>query len=212
METTVTKNTKALSNNVVTLSGEITSEANFSHEIFGEKFYNYTLTIARLSEETDNIQLAISERLIMPDALPVGSKVTINGQFRSFNKHEGPNNRLILYVFVREIELIDEITNANNIALNGFICKKPIYRVTPMGREICDLLVAVNRPYGKSDYIPCICWGRNAKYAASLEVSQEIIVHGRIQSREYEKKLSEEQVETRTAYEVSISKIEEVNK
>lgn len=200
-----TKNT--IENNVVTLSGEITSEGKFSHEIFKEGFYSYTLSVNRLSEETDNITLTISERLINPDQLPVGTKITVVGQFRSYNSHEGERNRLILSVFVREI-LEETEKDKNEIALKGYICKQPTYRKTPLGREICDLLIAVNRPYGKSDYIPCICWGRNARFASDFNVGQEISINGRIQSRTYTKRLSEDKTEDRTAYEVSISKIE----
>lgn len=194
--------------NLVTLSGEICSEKEFSHEIYGEKFYVLKLSVNRLSDKTDEILLTISERLVNLDELVIGIKVSITGQFRSYNKHEEDKNHLILSVFVRELIINEENEeDKNSIILNGYICKNPIYRKTPLGREIADLLIAVNRPYGKSDYIPCICWGRNAKYASTLEVGQGITINGRVQSRTYMKKIGED-VEERTAYEVSISKIE----
>ena len=206
-----TKNTNVIENNVVTLSGEITSKGEFSHEVYKEGFYSYTLSVKRLSEEVDNVVLTISERLINPEALAVGTKVTVTGQFRSYNLRTESKNRLILSVFVREFsEDKEEKLDKNSIELRGYICKKPNYRKTPLGREICDLLIAVNRPYGKSDYIPCICWGRNARYTSDFEVRQEISINGRIQSRTYTKKLSDTESEERTAYEVSISKIEAI--
>lgn len=197
-------------NNAVVMSGEISSEAVFSHEIYGEKFYSYNLSVKRLSEEVDIIPLTISERLAKD--LTVGTKVSVMGQFRSYNKHEQIKNRLVLSVFVREIKIVEKETNDkrdnNDIMLKGYVCKLPTYRKTPLGREVCDLLIAVNRPYGKSDYVPCICWGRNARFAGEFEVSQEITIYGRIQSRKYIKKISEGQTEERIAYEVSVAKIE----
>lgn len=215
METlNVTENTKALENNVVNLTGEIVSEKRYSHEIYGEKFYIYDLSIARLSGENDLIPLTISERLMNLDELNIGTKVIVEGQFRSYNKHEENKNRLILSVFVRSIDVLTEEDgnkNDNSIKLDGFICKKPNYRKTPLGREITDLLIAVNRPYGKSDYIPCIVWGRNARYTSDLEVSTHVTIYGRIQSRTYKKKISETETEDRIAYEVSVSKIDIVS-
>ena len=213
METTTKKtNAKAELLNSVTLNGEICSEKEFSHEVYGEQFYTLKLSVKRLSEKTDEILLTISERLTNLDELTVGTKVSILGQFRSYNKHEENKNRLILSVFVRELVIINEEPeeNKNSITLNGYICKTPVYRKTPLGREIADVLLAVNRPYGKSDYIPCICWGRNARYASGLEVGQGITINGRDQSRVYTKKIGEE-VEEITAYEVSVSKIELFN-
>lgn len=213
METTTKKtNAKAELLNSVTLNGEICSEKEFSHEVYGEQFYTLKLSVKRLSEKADEILLTISERLTNLDELTVGTKVSILGQFRSYNKHEENKNHLILSVFVRELVIINEEPeeNKNSITLNGYICKTPVYRKTPLGREIADVLLAVNRPYGKSDYIPCICWGRNARYASGLEVGQGVTINGRVQSRVYTKKIGEE-VEERTAYEVSVSKIELFN-
>lgn len=196
-------------NNLVTLRGEICSEKQYSHEVYGEQFYTLEMAVKRLSGEADKIVLTISERLMNLDELTIGTKLTVSGQFRSYNKHEEHKNRLILSVFVRELTVGNENNeeDVNSIELYGYICKQPVYRKTPLGREISDLLVAVNRTYGKSDYIPCICWGRNARYASTFEVGQGVKIIGRVQSRTYTKKNGEE-VEERIAYEVSVSKIE----
>ena len=202
---------KILENNQVSIVGEIISDFQYSHEVYGEGFYMVEVAVSRLSNFSDYIPLMISERLIDTSQSYIGQKVYVTGQFRSYNRHEELKNRLVLSVFVREIEFIEEETEemkSNQILLDGYICKDPIYRKTPLGREIADLLVAVNRSYGKSDYIPCICWGRNARCAARLEVGVHVQIWGRIQSREYVKRLNEDEVEKRTAYEVSVSKIE----
>ena len=167
--------------------------------------------VRRLSNSEDQIPLMISERLLDVTQDYTGEYIMVNGQFRSYNRHEEQKNRLILSVFVREVEFISEEPDGaktNSVLLDGYICKQPIYRKTPLGREIADLLLAVNRPYGKSYYIPCICWGRNARYASAFEVGEHVQVLGRIQSREYVKRLSETETEKRTAYEVSVSKLE----
>ena len=190
---------KVIENNQAAVMGKIISGFTFSHEIFGEGFYMMDVEVARLSESYDIIPVMVSERLIDVDANYEGEYVSIYGQFRSYNRHEERRNKLILSVFAREIYL------------DGYICKEPVYRKTPLGREIADVLLAVNRPYGKSDYIPCICWGRNARYAGSFEVGAHCAVWGRIQSREYMKKLSEDQLEKRIAYEVSVSKLERMD-
>ena len=202
---------KILENNQVSIVGEIISDFQYSHEVYGEGFYMVEVAVSRLSNFSDYIPLMISERLIDTSQSYIGQKVYVTGQFRSYNRHEELKNRLVLSVFVREIEFIEEETEemkSNQILLDGYICKDPIYRKTPLGREIADLLVAVNRSYGKSDYIPCICWGRNARFAARFEVGVHVQIWGRIQSREYVKRLNEDEVEKRTAYEVSVSKIE----
>ena len=202
---------KILENNQVSIVGEIISDFQYSHEVYGEGFYMVEVAVSRLSNFSDYIPLMISERLIDTSQSYIGQKVYVTGQFRSYNRHEELKNRLVLSVFVREIEYIEEETEemkSNQILLDGYICKDPIYRKTPLGREIADLLVAVNRSYGKSDYIPCICWGRNARFAARFEVGVHVQIWGRIQSREYVKRLNEDEVEKRTAYEVSVSKIE----
>lgn len=202
---------KLFENNQVTMIGEIVSEFEFSHEVYGEGFYLVDISVSRLSDSVDYIPLMVSERLVDVTQSYIGETISVSGQFRSYNRHEEKKNRLILSVFVRELEFVDEIEDdikSNQIYLDGYICKEPIYRKTPLGREIADLLVAVNRSYGKSDYIPCICWGRNARYASSFDVGSHVEVYGRIQSREYIKKIGEEQTEKRVAYEVSVNKIE----
>lgn len=191
--------------------GEIMGDFEFSHEIFGEGFYMVDVRVERLSDSSDIIPLMVSERLVNVEEDFKGQNIMVTGQFRSYNRHEERKNRLVLSVFAREIEFVEvtpENVQTNQIYLDGYICKEPIYRKTPLGREIADLLLAVNRPYGKSDYIPCICWGRNARYADSFIVGERCAVWGRIQSREYMKKISEDQASKRVAYEVSVSKLE----
>ena len=198
-----------LDNNETQLIGIIDSDLEFNHELFEGHFY--FLKVNRLSDTFDIIPITISERLLKGISFKKNDLVRIKGQFRSYNNYLGDGRKLILTVFARDIEYVSEketIKNPNYIYLNGFICKQPIYRTTPFGREISDILLAVNRAYNKSDYIPCIAWGRNARYSQTLEVGQNIKIWGRIQSREYQKKISEEKVVTRVAYEVSVSKME----
>ena len=201
-------------NNEAHISGEICGELSFSHEIYGEAFYSFTLRVMRLSDMCDYINVTVSERLISNMELHDGSMVCVNGQFRSYNNYCETGNRLILTVFARDIKEFCEAddeeinSNPNQIYLNGFLCKAPVYRTTPFGREITDLLIAVNRAYNKSDYIPCIAWGRNARYSSSLNVGDNIKIWGRIQSREYQKKISDDESVTKTAYEISVSKME----
>ncbi len=201
-----------IQNNSVTLIGEVASGFTFNHEVYGEKFYTINLDVKRLSGQADIIPLTISERLIDVNDNYIGSTLEIRGQFRSFNLRDQSRAKLVLSVFVREVFFLEEnftdYTKSNSISLNGYLCKAPVYRKTPLGREIADLLIAVNRPYGKSDYIPCIAWGRNAKYASGLFVATRLEIFGRIQSREYTKKLSETDTISRIAYEVSVSNLE----
>ena len=202
---------KIIENNQVTIMGKVATEFSFSHEVFGEGFYMVEVEVKRLSNSEDRIPLMISERLIDVTQDYTGEYIMVHGQFRSYNRHEEQKNRLVLSVFVREISFMEEEpdgTKTNSIWLDGYICKMPIYRKTPLGREIADLLLAVNRPYGKSDYIPCICWGRNARYASGFEVGEHVQLLGRIQSREYVKRISDTETEKRVAYEVSVSKLE----
>lgn len=200
-----------LTNNEVTLEGEVFTEPEFSHEIYGEVFNKFVLRVSRLSENFDDIIITVSERLLLGEELSVGSLVKVTGQFRSYNNYSDTGNKLVLTVFAREIEYIYEENNTpNKIYLNGYVCKEPVYRVTPFGREIADILLAVNRQYGKSDYIPCITWGRNAKFSSELEVGTNIKLWGRIQSRIYKKRIDDDNFEERTAYEISVSKLEVV--
>jgi primosomal replication protein N len=153
----------------------------------------------------------VSERILDVRADYRGYVLRANGQFRSYNRHEEKHNRLVLSAFARELKFLEEedsLAPVNQIFLDGYICKPPVYRKTPLGREIADVLLAVNRPYGKSDYIPCICWGRNARFAGNLEIGSRIQLIGRIQSREYQKRVSENELIRRVAYEVSVNKLE----
>ena len=210
-------NTNYLENNHLVLVVKVTSEKKFSHEIYGESFYIFDLEVARLSGNADIIPITISERLILEKELEIGDRVSIEGQFRSYNSYENEKNRLILTVFAKDIKyLTEEEENpsekvSNEVTLVGYICKKPIYRQTPFGREISDILLAVNRAYNKSDYIPAIAWGRNARFCQNIEVGTKVKIAGRVQSRNYEKKFEDGTTQTRTAYEVSISSLEIVN-
>ncbi len=201
-----------LVNNKVCVIGKIISEFVFSHEVYGEGFYNFSLEVPRLSQITDILPVTISERLIDKRNFPIGTDVSIIGQIRSYNNflETDKRNKLVLTLFTREIEILEEASNKNpnEIYLNGYVCKLPVYRATPFGREITDILLAVNRSYNKSDYIPCIAWGRNARFAGKLNVGDNIEVFGRMQSRQYQKKYEDGKVEEKTAYEISISKIE----
>lgn len=203
---------KVFTNNQVTIAGEVVSEFTFSHEVYGEHFYIVNIAVCRLSNSYDVIPVMVSERLIDVTSDYRGCVLQVSGQFRSYNRHEENRNRLVLSVFAREAVLSsqedEDEQNPNHIFLDGYVCKHPVYRKTPLGREIADVLLAVNRPYGKSDYIPCICWGRNARFADKFEVGSHIQIWGRIQSREYQKKIAEDQYEKRVAYEVSVSKLE----
>ncbi|MBQ7573093.1 MAG: single-stranded DNA-binding protein [Clostridia bacterium] len=199
-----------LSNNQAVVIGTIESEFVFNHEIYAEKFYTFTVSIPRLSGTSDSIRIMISERLIMDGDYTEGDLVEITGQFRSYNSYDNGENRLLLTVFAKDIAHIDDTTgkNPNSLYLDGFICKTPIYRTTPFGREITDILIAVNRSYNKSDYIPIIAWGRNARFAKNLHVGDNVRIWGRIQSRNYQKRISEDETITKTAYEVSINRME----
>ena len=219
-----------LENNYLTLVGKVTSEKQFSHEIYGERFYSFNLSVPRLSGNADIIPVTVSERLITDEMMQIGTKLLIKGQFRSYNSYENERNRLILTVFAKDIEKLEEEvpktevneegeevqvndfvkkeTVTNEVILIGYICKKPIYRQTPFGREIADLLLAVNRAYNKSDYIPSIAWGRNARFCQNLEVGTEVKIVGRIQSRNYEKKYEDGTIVKKVAYEVSVGSLE----
>ena len=213
-------NTNYSENNQLVLIGKVTSEKRFSHEIYGEKFYIFDLSVPRLSGNADNIPITISERLLVEEDLEIGKNVIIEGQFRSYNSYENEKNRLVLTVFAKEIKFGNEEeeefkpskeNSSNEVILDGFICKKPIYRKTPFGREIADVLLAVNRAYNKSDYIPCIAWGRNARFCENIPVGTEVRIIGRVQSRQYEKKYEDGTSEIRIAYEVSVASLEVID-
>lgn len=196
-------------NNEVKVSGIIKGNFEFSHEVCGEKFYRGHIQANRASGFVDEVPILISERIINVNDSWNSRRVRVSGQFRSYNQHIDDKAKVVLNVFVEEIEEIEEMAaDENEIELIGFVCKAPTYRKTPLGREISDLLIAVNRPYGRSDYIPCVAWGRNARYTHSFELGKKIHISGRVQSREYTKKLNENESEIRTAYEVSIGMLE----
>ena len=215
--------TNYLENNYLTLVGKVTGEKRYSHEIYGEKFYVFDLSIPRLSGNADIIPITVSERIVNDDMLAIGKKLLVKGQFRSYNSYENERNRLILTVFAKDIveleeneeqeenELTKKDQVTNEVVLIGYICKKPIYRQTPFGREIADILLAVNRAYNKSDYIPSIAWGRNARFCQNIEVGTQVKIVGRVQSRTYEKKFEDGTSQTRVAYEVSIGSLEIIN-
>lgn len=204
---------RLMENNEVVVAGKIDTPLEYDHELYGETFYKFFIAIPRLSGYVDLLPVTISDRLLGSIDMEVGNEIVIEGQLRSYNKHIEGKNRLILTVFARDIrEKVEEIENPNTIFLNGFLCKPPIYRVTPFKREISDILMAVNRSYNKSDYIPAIAWGRNARFCETLGVGNQLKIWGRIQSRIYQKKLNDGTVEDRTAYEVSITKLEVVQK
>lgn len=200
-------NYELLLNNNVELWGKVKTSPEYSHTVIGENFYEFTLEVPRLSESSDIIPITISEKLFTKDDLKPDTVIAVSGQFRSYNKLIENKSKLMLTVFVREIIPVDTNKNPNVINLKGFLCKEPIFRTTPFKREICDILLAVNRAYNKSDYIPCIAWGRNARFVKNLPVGTKIDIEGRIQSRVYQKKLSEEEIVNKTAYEISISKV-----
>ena len=213
-------NTNYEDNNHLTLVGRVTSDKRFSHEIYGEKFYIFNLSVPRLSGNADVIPVTISERLLTTQDVFIGAKLQIDGQFRSYNSYANEKNKLILTVFVKDVQFLEENQEeeevrrdivSNEVVLDGFICKKPIYRKTPFGREISDILLAVNRAYNKSDYIPCIAWGRNARFCENVAVGTEVRIIGRVQSREYEKKHEDGTTEKKVAYEVSVASLEVAN-
>jgi len=200
------------STNFIEVGGSILTDLVFSHEIYGEGFYRFDVGVERLSGTADALPVTVSERIIDKQTMKLGQLVLIRGQIRSYNSYVEADrkNKLVLTVFARDIELLDAPVepSPNDVFLNGYLCKTPIYRTTPFGREIADLLVAVNRSYNKSDYIPCIAWGRNARYAGRLAVGDNIRLWGRMQSRQYQKRIDDNEVLEKTAYEVSTAKIE----
>ena len=213
-------NTNYSENNQLVLVGKVTSDKRISHEIYGEKFYIFDLSVPRLSGNADIIPITISERLLLEEDLEIGKNVIIEGQFRSYNSFENEKNKLVLTVFAKEIKFAEDQeedfkptkeNTSNEVILDGFICKKPIYRKTPFGREIADVLLAVNRAYNKSDYIPCIAWGRNARFCENIPVGTEVKIIGRVQSRQYEKKYEDGTSEIKIAYEVSVASLEVID-
>ncbi len=210
------KQNTVVNNNYFKASGTVSSIPVFSHNLYGEGFYTFTMKIPRLSQSYDILPITISDRLIHMEELQVGTKILLSGQIRSYNNYdpEEDRNKLIITVFTKDISVLEETDSLpiiNEVVINGFICKPPVYRTTPFGREICDLLIACNRSYKKSDYIPSIAWGRNAKFAQDLQVGTNVIIGGRLQSRTYQKKVNDEEVVEKVAYEISLTKIESVS-
>ena len=201
-----------MENNVITLTGTVETSAQYSHSVLGEEFFIFTLRVPRLSENDDLLPVTISGRQLDNVLISPGNKVKVKGQLRSYNKYTASKTRLILTVFAKGVAtaLPDDSENPNEIFVNGFVCKEPIYRRTPFGREITDLIIAVNRAFNRSDYIPAIAWGKNAVFSENLEVGANVMLWGRLQSRNYSKRISDEETETRTAYELSITKIEKM--
>ena len=199
-------------NNYVRITGYV-DKFIYNHTAYDERFYSSFVHSQRRSGTVDDIPVIASEYLVKKDDLD-GKYVEIDGEFRSMNMEVEGKSKLILQLFVKNIRIVktkESADDENEIILDGFLVKNPIYRVTPNGRQIADMMIAVNRPLGRSDYIPCICWGGSAKWAENLEVGTEIFVQGRIQSREYIKRLSEDESEIRTAYEVSIGRMVKKN-
>lgn len=204
-------NYEQMNNNKVYLRGKVVSDMAFSHEVFDEKFYEVNLEVPRLSNFNDVIPITISERFLIDYTFEKGKEIAVKGQFRSYNKQCENKSKLVLTVFVREICELDESLNPNTIELSGYVCKPPVYRTTPFKREICDVLLAVNRAYNKSDYIPCITWGRNARFIKNIQIGEKIELTGRIQSREYQKKIADDMIENKVAYEISVTKVSVCN-
>ena len=194
--------------NSIELAGVLGDKIELSHTVYGEKFYSCFLDIKRLSNRTDSVPVTIPEKLLVQHRIKSGDCMRMEGQLRSYNYYlkvddlsSNKKSRLVVTAFCKSILPYEE--DVNSVQLDGFVCKPPIYRVTPFGKHICDLLVAVNRSYSKSDYIPVIYWGENAKRASSLTVSSNIRVSGRLQSREYEKRKDDGDITVKTTYEVS---------
>lgn len=200
-------NYEMMNNNIATICGVVNEEPKFSHQMYGEGFYESSIIVSRLSEQSDVIPFTISERLLSDGRVELGSTITITGQLRSYNKLTEGRSKLCLTLFVRDLLETDETKNPNTIDISGYICKPPVYRMTPFKREICDILLAVNRAYNKSDYLPCIAWGRNARFVKDIAVGEKIYINGRIQSRNYQKVQEDGSVDTKVAYEVSINRI-----
>lgn len=193
--------------NLLRLGGTLATHPVYGHEVFAEQFYYSTLSVPRLSGAEDLLPITISERLMENKTLEPGTPMALEGQLRSYNKVVEGAGRLLITGFVQRLLNPEELQNPNQVQLYGALCKAPSYRTTPFGREICDLMLAVNRAYGKSDYIPCITWGRTARFASHLQVGDHVQVQGRFQSRAYQKQLADGTILNKTAYEVSVGRL-----
>ena len=203
--------------NQVIMSGTVLQPLTMSHSAYGEDFYGTVLSVARRSGLLDRIPILIPGRILGSDMHCLGQRIQSRGQYRSWTQHEQGRNHLILQVFVTELSFLGRSGPAacsrNDIYLDGYVCRDPIYRLTPRGREIAEMLLAVGRAYNKSDYLPCICWGTNARAAQSMKSGAHVRIWGRIQSRIYHKSLLPEDGGSRdyiekTAYEISVARME----
>lgn len=193
--------------NSIHLRGHVCQPLQFGHELFGEQFFVTTLRVPRLSGAEDFLPVTLSERLLIDEPIAAGSVLCLDGQLRSYNKVVEGSGRLLITAFAQRLLPEEDDKNPNRVQLTGALCKAPSYRTTPFGREIADLMLAVNRSYGKSDYIPCITWGRTARYAANLKIGDKVQLVGRFQSRNYQKQLPDGTVLNKVAYEVSVSRL-----
>ena len=193
--------------NSIHLRGHVCQPLQFGHELFGEQFFVTTLRVPRLSGAEDFLPITLSERLLIDEPIAAGSILCLDGQLRSYNKVVEGSGRLLITAFAQRLLPEEDEENPNRVQLTGALCKAPSYRTTPFGREIADLMLAVNRSYGKSDYIPCITWGRTARYAANLKIGDKVQLVGRFQSRNYQKQLPDGTILNKVAYEVSVSRL-----
>lgn len=201
-------NIKEEISNFAIIAGEVVTTPEKSHQVEGENFYEFKIEVERLSKIKDIIPVTISERTLIGKEVKMGDFVRVVGEYRSYNKLQNEKSKLILHLFAKEITLNQNKDYENEVKLTGFVCKEPIYRKTPFEREICDVLLAINRQnYHKSDYVPCILWGRNARFMGNQSIGCKVEVIGRIQSRDYQKVNEKGETETRTAYEVSCQRI-----
>ncbi len=190
-------------NNRMIACGKLEGAPVLSHEVMNEPFYTGTLVVKRLSGAVDRLPITLPGKLIADAHLPLDALLLVSGQVRSYNKVVEGAGRLMVTLFVQSLSLTNDNETMNRVELTGALCKPPIYRSTPFGREICDMMIAVNRAFGKSDYIPCIAWGRNAQYASRFRVGDRVRVTGRLQSREYQKLTDNGEYVVRNAFEVS---------
>lgn len=190
--------------NRIIISGKVEEGPEFSHKIYRKKFYRFFISSERISGISDVIPVLISEDFL--EEIKVGERIGVDGEIRTYNKHNAEKNKLEIYIFLKTF--FDPLDHDENyVEIDGYLCKAPTYRETPFGREISDILIATNRQYGRSDYIPSIVWGRYARRTSKKAIGTRIFAKGRIQSREYIKKLDNEEIETRVAYELSINTI-----
>ena len=187
--------------NQILLRGELDTLPAFSHESHGRRFYSFTLAVERLSGTMDLLHCVAAEELVQALDPSGGEMVELIGQVRSFNNRSGAGRRLVISAYAEQLRTCDD-EPANEVILCGSICRQPIFRRTPLGREICDLMLAVNRPYRRADYLPCILWGHTAQHCANFPVGTTLQLTGRLQSRTYVKQL-ETGSEQRVAYEIS---------